>query len=671
MKRSLPSLACVIALAATASCAGSSSLPPPPPPPTAASPSALPPSSAAAQPVAQPGPSGLPDGNAVRSSIPDEFKWKLDALFADDAAFEQGLKDAGQLRSGLAAFEGKLGQPKRLRECLEPYFRARLATNKVTLYANQRLDSDVRNAKLLDMNDRALAAMNDLMASAAFVRREVLAMKDGAYANAMKAEAGLAQYRPYLDELRRRRTRVLGQQAERVLSLAGDNLWAEIDLNELPSDFEKSFDASLADLALPKVHDEQGQEVQLTLSNYGKLRGSADRAVRKEAVDAFFAALASQRHVFASQLAGQVRFNLFLARSRGYTTARQAYLDKDGIDPAVYDNLLRAVGDNVAPLHRYVRLRKKLMGLPELRSFDLYTPMVRSVPMRFTYDDARRLLPVALAPLGEDYLGVLRTGLDPRNGWVDLLPHKDKRSGAFSASVFGVHPFVKMNYFEGLDDLSTLAHEFGHALHSHLSMTSQPYVTANYVPFIAEIASTFNEKMLSDYLVDHARSDEERLYLLNQMVDRIRTTIYRQALFAEFEHDLHGMAEAGKALTADSMSARYLELVRKYYGPELAIGPDDGFEWAYVPHFYYKFYVYSYATGLSSGIALAQKVKEGGAPARDAYLGMLKGGSSKPPLDLLRGAGVDLTRPDAIVSALGLMGSMLDEMEKTIARMGS
>lgn len=671
MKRSFPSLACIIALAATASCTGSAVLQPPAapassssPPPSAAAVAAPKASSAAAER------SGLPDANAARSSVPAEFKWKLDALFASDEAFESAMKEAASWRDGLKAFEGKLGQPKQLKDCLELYFRARLATNKLTLYANQRFDTDVRNSKLSDMNDRALASMNDLMTKAAFIRREVLAMNDAAYTRAIKGEAGLVQYRPYLDELRRRRSRVLGKDAERVLSLAGDNLWAEIDLNELPSDFEKSFDAALSDLQLPKVHDEQGQEVQLTLSNYGKFRGSQERAVRREAVEAFFASLAKQRHVFASQLSGQVRFNVFLARSRGYSTAREAYLDKDGIDVAVYDNLLRAVGDHVAPLHRYVRLRKKLMGLPELRSYDLYTPMVRSVPMRFTYDDAGRILPAALAPLGDQYLATLKIGLDPSNGWVDLYPHKDKRSGAFSSSVFGVHPYVKTNYFEEVEDLSTLAHEFGHALHSHLSMTNQPYVTSNYVPFIAEIASTFNEKLLSDHLIKNARSDDEKLYLLNQMVDRIRTTIYRQALFAEYEHVLHRDAEAGKPLTADSMSAAYLELVRKYYGPDLTVGPDDGYEWAYVPHFYYKFYVYSYATGLSSGIALAQKVEREGASARDAYLGMLKGGCSKPPLELLRGAGVDLTKPDAIVSALELMNTMLDEMEKTIAKSG-
>jgi oligoendopeptidase F len=609
-----------------------------------------------------------PDGNMLRSAIPDEYKWKLDALFASDEAFEQGLKEAAEGREKLQAFRGRLATPKVLKECLELYFQTRLITNKLTLYANQRLDSEQKSSKLQGQNDRALDAMNALMAKATFIRLELLALDEAAVGRAYKAEAGLKPYRPYIEELRRRRARVLNADSERILSLAGDNLWAEIDLNEIPSDFEKAFHAMLADMPLPKVRDEQGEEVQLTFSNYNRFRTSTDRRVRHDAVEGFFGALRQYQNVFAADLSGQVRFNMLLARARGYDSARHAYLDKDNIDTSVYDNLLKAVGSNLAPLHRYMRLRKKIMNVPELHIYDLYTPMVRTVPLRFSYDDARKLLPEALAPLGEEYAKVLTTGLDPRNGWVDLYPHKDKKSGAFCSSVYGVHPFVKMNYYEGVEDLSTLAHEFGHALHSHLSMTHQPYVTSNYSAFVAEIASTFNEKLLSDHLIEKARSEEEKLYLLNQMVDRIRTTIYRQTLFAEFEHEAHAAAEKGTPLTAELLNGLYARLVSRYYGPDLSLGPNDEIEWAYIPHFYYKFYVYSYATGLSSGIALAQKVKAAGAPARDAYLGMLQGGSSKPPLELLKGAGVDLTRPEAVVEATRVMDAMLSEMERIVAK---
>lgn len=604
----------------------------------------------------------------ARAEIPDRFKWNLAPLFASDAAFEEGLKAAAENRKKLATYKGKLRQPKALQECLTLYFDTRLLTNKATLYSNNRLDTDQKNATLQGMSDRALDAMNDLIAKAGFIRKEILALDEGALGKAYKADAKLAGYKPYIDEIRRRRSRALGDEAEKVLALAGDNLWAEIDLNELPSDHEKTFTNIISDMQLPKVKDASGAEVQLTMSNFGKLRADPDRRVRHDTVESFFATLRQLQHAYASTLSGQVRFNVMLARSRGYDTARHAYMDKDNISEAVYDNLVSTVNANLAPLHRYVRLRKQIMGVPELHIYDMYTPMVASVPMRFSYDDALRILPEALSPLGDEYTKVLKTGLNVDNGWLDLYPHKDKKSGAFCSSVFGVHPFVKMNYFDEYDDLSTLAHEFGHAMHSDLAMTNQPYVTSGYSAFLAEIASTTNEKLLSDYLLEHAKTDDEKLFLLNSMVDRIRTTIYRQALFAEFEDAAHKAAEKGEPLTADLLNKKYGSLIRTYYGPDFTVGDNDEVEWSYIPHFYYKYYVYSYATGLSSGIAIAERVKQQGAPARDAYLGMLKGGTSKPPLDLLRAAGVDLTRPDAITAAAKLMDDMLGQMEQIIAK---
>ncbi|MCK9462391.1 MAG: oligoendopeptidase F [Proteobacteria bacterium] len=610
---------------------------------------------------------GIPDGNMPRAEIPDRFKWKLEPLFASDAAFAEGLAQAAKNRAKLDGYKGKLKKPQALRECLELYFETRLLTNKATLYSANKLDTDQTSSALQGMADRALDAMSGLIATAGFIRKEILALDDGALRRAYAADARLAELRPYIDEIRRRRARALGEEAERVLALAGDNLWAEIDLNELPSDHEKTFTNILADMPLPKVADAAGVEVQLTMSSYGKLRSDPERRVRRDTVEALFSTLRQYQHAYASTLSGQVRLNVTMARARGYDTARQAYMDKDDIDEEVYDNLVATVNANLEPLHRYVRLRKRIMGVDELHIYDMYTPMVAAVPMRFTYEDAARILPEALSPLGPGYVQALSEGLDVDNGWIDLYPHKGKKSGAFSCSVFGMHPFVKMNYYEEYDDLSTLAHELGHAMHSRLAMSTQPYVTSGYSAFLAEIASTTNEKLLSDYLLERAKTDEERLYLLNEMVDGIRTTIYRQALFAEFERAAHAAAERGEPLTAELLSRTYGGLIRTYYGPDFTMGENDDVEWAYIPHFYYKYYVYSYATGLSSGIAIAGKVKGEGAPAREAYLGMLKGGMSKPPLELLRGAGVDLTRPDAIAAAAKLMDDMLGQMERLIA----
>ena len=609
-----------------------------------------------------------PDATMDRALIPTQYKWNLEPLFADDAAFDVALEGVVRDREKLAAYRGKLGKPADLLACLDAYFKTRLQTNKLTLYGNLRLDTAEKDTKAQLINDRALAAMNELLVASSFIRQEILAMDDTTIDKAYTAVPELAKYKPYIDDIRRRRSHVLGAEAEKVLTLAEDNLWAEIDLNELPSDHEKTFKGLLADMPLPKIRDESGSQIQLTLASYGKYRSSADRRVRKETVDALFTTLSRYKHAFAGTLAGQVRRNVFLARARGYDTALEAYLHKDNIDPIVYRNLVSTIRENLGPLHHYIALRKKVMKLPDIRIYDLYTPIVPSTPMNYTYEAAREVLPKALAPMGDEYLNVLREGLDPKNGWVDVYPHKDKNSGAFSSSVFGIHPFLKLNYFDDVDDMSTMAHEFGHALHSHLSMTTQPYVTSSYTMFTAEIASTFNEKLLSDYLLANAKTDAERLRLLNELVETIRTTIYRQTLFAEFELAIHTAAEAGTPLTSEFFEKTYSELIRAYFGDEFTIGEYDGMEWAYIPHFYYKYYVFSYATGLSSGIALAQRVSNGGPAARDAYLNMLRGGSSKPPLDLLRAAGVDLSKPDAIAGAAKLLDDSIKQMEAIMER---
>jgi len=610
----------------------------------------------------------IPDSNMKRADIPDPHKWDLKPLFKDDRALEKSLKQAAKNRKKLDGYKGKLGRPKMLLACLELYFKTRLLTNRITLYASLRFDSHNKSTKLKNMSERGLKAMSELMARASFIRQEVLAMDAATMKRAYAQAPKLSQYRPYIDELRRRRAHVLGAKAERVLSLAGDNLWAEIDLNEIPSDFEKAFHGMLTDLPLPKIKDERGKQVQLTLSNLGRFRSSKDRAVRQQTMDAFFGTLKKFRHTLAATMAGQARFSVFLARSRGYGTAIDAYLNKDNIDPTVYRNLIRTIRANLKPLHRYVRLRRKVMRVKKLKIHDLYAPMMKAVKMDFSFDRALKILPAALAPLGEDYLRVLRSGLDPKNGWVDLFPHRHKNSGAFCASLYGAHPYVKMNYYNRLKDLSTLAHEMGHALHSHLSMSNQPYLTASYAPFVAEIASTVNEKLLTDYLVAHAKSDDEKLYILNRLAESIRTTIYRQTLFAEFELAVHTAAEKGTPITADLLNKTYAKMIHAYYGKDFQMGPHDDIEWAYIPHFYYKYYVFTYATGLSSGIALSERIKKGGKKARAAYLGMLRGGMSKPPLELLRGAGVDLKSPAPIKAAARLMDQTVAAMEKLLAK---
>jgi oligoendopeptidase F len=613
-------------------------------------------------------PAITPDANAPRSAIPDVYKWDLSPLFASDASFEQARVTLLAEVPSLGGFKGKLADPVALSGCLDLYFRLHREANFLTLYANMRQNTAQTDDAAAALGQRSLAAMDEVMRAAGFIRRELLAAPAAVLESAYAARPGLAPYRAYIDNLRRRASRVLTPDAERALALLGDNLWAEIDLNELPSGYEEAHGKLLADLPWPKIKDAEGQDVQLTLSNYGRFRASPSAEVRRAAVTALFGTLRQYQHVLAATFAGQVKLDVAYARARGYNTALEAYLDKDDVSPAVYENLVHTINANLPLLHRYIELRKKVLGLSTVHLYDLYIPLVPGVAKDVPFAEARRTVAEALKPLGAEYGRVLAEGLDPRNGWIDLYPHRDKDSGAFSSSVYGPHPWVFINYQDSLDDMSALAHEFGHALHSYLAMKTQPYPSFHYTAILAEIASTCNESLLSDYLVAHTQDPAERAYLLVARLESIRTTIFRQTMFAEFERTVHQLQEAGTPITAALLDEQYAGLARRYYGPGFTLGPDDGMEWAYIEHFFYKYYVYSYATGLASGIAIADRVREQGEPAVQAYLGMLKGGCSKPPLELLKGAGVDLTTPMPIESAMRTFARTLDEVEKLLVK---
>jgi oligoendopeptidase F len=611
-------------------------------------------------------PEYTPDANDNREEIPDIYKWSLAQLFATDADWEKALGQLDKEIPRLVAYQGKLNDPAALNKCLALYFDLHDRASHVQQYANLALMTGLTDEKKQANLQRSLSLMEELMAAAGFVRGEVLAMDGKTLAKAYESKDGPAGYRNYLDNLRRRRSRVLDSEAERVLQLTGDNLWAEIDLNEIPSDIETTFRALMSDVAWPVVHDAEGKEVQLTLANLGRFRSSPDRKVRAETMTAFFATLRQFQHAFAATLGGQFELDVAYARARHYDTALEAYMDKDGLATAVHDNLINTVNANLAPLHRYVELRKTVLGLDDLHIYDLYVPMVAAAEMDVPFAEAMRILPEALAPLGKDYGKLLVEGLNPKSGWLDLYPSNDKRSGAFSASVYGRYPYVLMNYQNSLDNMSTLAHEYGHALHSHLAMENQPYQNYRYVPFLAEIASTCNEALLSDYLVANAPNKDAKIGILAAELETMRTTIYRQTLFSEFERTTHGYVEEGRPITAALLDETYRDLVQRYYGPGFTVDENDGMEWAYIPHFYYKYYVYSYATGLCSGIAIAERVKELGDEAVDEYLGMLKGGCSGAPLALLKGAGVDLSKPDAIESALRRFDRTVSELAKLL-----
>jgi oligoendopeptidase F len=602
-----------------------------------------------------------PEASVERAAIPAVYAWNLAALFPSDDAWEASRR---ALQEEIPTLDvcGTLKEPRVLKSCLERYFRLHDEVNRVTLYANLQRATAETDPAVGARAQASLSLLSDLMDRATLLRKGLFALTDKQVDKAFGRDASLAPYRAYVDNLRRRAGRTLSGDGERVLSLMGDNLWAEIDLNEIPSHAEEAFLALRADLPWPMARLSDGREIRVTVSNYNLLRRSPSRVDRETVTRAFLGALATYQHVFAAALGGQASFDVALARARGYATARHAYLDKDELDVAVHDQLLATVRARLPALHRYMELRRRVLGVEKLSPWDLTVPIAGDALREVPFATARADILSALEPLGPAYLAVASEALDPSRGWMDLYPHRGKQSGAFSASVYGSHPYIFMNYQDLPSDRSTLAHELGHALHSHLTARRQPYANFRYTSFIGEIASTTNEVLLFDALLARATERAERAALISEHLDTIRNTIFRQALFADFELRLHAAVEAGTPVTAELLRRDYQALLLEWYGPAFAAEGDADMEWAYVPHFYWKFYVANYATGLSSAIALAERIRTGPA-ARDAYLAMLEGGCSRPPLDLLKTAGVDLTRPDAVQAALDRFERLLVELE--------
>jgi len=609
-----------------------------------------------------------PDANISRDKIPDIYKWNLQDVCPSIEKWNDGIEQSQKELKELKDLQTDLESPKGITKYLKLYFELDNKINGLTLYANMERDVESSNQETIARHELALNLTEEIMREGAVLRQAVMGFSPEKLEKAIKEEPALKDYLPYFKSLLRRADRMLSPKEEKILSLAGDNLWAQIDLNELPSASEKAFRSIYSDLVLPKINDESGKEVQLTFSNYGRYRGSSDRATRERTVSALFGTLKNYENTFATTLGEQAKYSLFLSRARGYETVLEAYLDKDNLTPDVYMNLINTVRANVKPLHKYIDLRKKALGLDEVHLYDLYVPMVEQSSIEMDYNTGTGYILEALKPMGESYVNQVKLGMDPENGWIDLYPSNDKNSGAFSAATYDVHPYVKMNFQNTFDDVSTLAHEYGHAMHSFFAMNNQPYLTWRYPPFLAEIASTCNEAFLSRYMINNAALEKDKAWLLSELLETIRTTIYRQTLFSEFELKLHRLAEAGEPIGAAKLNEIYLGLIKTYYGPNYSIDEKDHIEWAYIPHFYYKYYVFTYANGLSAGIAFAEKIAEEGKPAQDAYLEMLKGGSSKPPLGLLRDAGLDMTKPDAIESALKLFDKTVDELDELLSK---
>ena len=587
-----------------------------------------------------------------RKDIPLKDTWALEDLYATDADWEKALARMQARMPELSEFEGKLAQNGQTL-CAFLALLEELDTQAESLgnYAMRRGDQDTRDANYQAMNGKFISAVTELSAGLSFATPEIMAIPEESLESFYADCPRLERYRRYLTDQRRKKAHTLSAAEERLLAAAAEMAGAP-----------DSIYSSLlnADLTYPDAVDSEGKPHSLSQSTFVPLEESGDRVLRKSAYENLYHTLNGMRNTAAGLLDAQNKQQKFYATARKYSSAREAALDGTNVPLSVYDNLIEAVHRNLDKMHRYVRLRKKLLGVDQLHFYDIYTPLVQDLNKSIPYEQAKQTVYDALHPLGEDYRKILKEGFD--NRWIDVYENRGKRTGAYSAGT-KVHPYVLLNYTGSLDSEFTLAHEMGHALHSYLSNKHQNPIDSDYVIFVAEVASTCNEALLMEYLLKRTRDKKERAYLINYFLDQFKGTIYRQVMFAEFEKTIGQMVDAGQTLTADVLCAEYRRLAELYYGPDMEVDEEIAIEWARIPHFYYDYYVFQYATGYAAAIALSRRILSEGEPAVKDYLGFLSGGCSKSPIDLLKGAGVDMTGPQPVNDALALFGELLDEME--------
>lgn len=592
-----------------------------------------------------------------RSEVPAEYKWRLEDIYSTDADWEKDVEKAKQLADQIAGLKGKIGSSgKELLDALTLQDELLKTMDQVYVYARMRRDEDNANSTYQGLTDRASSLSTQVYGAISYIQPEILEVPTEELEKWLKEVPGLDHYRILLEEITRFKPHTLTSEEEALLA----------NMSELASAPSKIYGMlNNADMKFPMITDENGEEVELTKGRYTQFMESKDRRVRKEAFEGLYATYGKFRNTIAASLTSAIKGDVFYARTRKYPSALYAALFADNVDVSVYDNLIATIHEHLPLMHRYIALRKKLLGVDELHMYDLYVPIVPEVDMKIPYDQAVETIKKALHPLGEEYGRVLEEGFT--NGWIDVHENEGKTSGAYSWGAYTTHPFVLMNYQDNVNNMFTLAHEMGHALHSYHSNHAQPYTYADYKIFVAEVASTLNEALLMHYLLETTTDKQQRMFLINYYLEQFRGTVFRQTMFAEFEKIVHEKEEKGEPLTADSLSEIYRELNVAYHGPDMVVDSQIDLEWARIPHFYRNFYVYKYATGFSAATSLSKQILEEGQPAVDRYLEFLKGGSSDYPLNLLKKAGVDMTSPEPIREGLAVFKELLDELEQLAA----
>ncbi|HLN64499.1 MAG TPA: oligoendopeptidase F [Symbiobacteriaceae bacterium] len=591
-----------------------------------------------------------------RQEVPHEHTWNLESIYPNLEAWEQDFNKVNALVPKAAGFQGKLGSSAQtLLEALQARDAVYIILEATGSYARMRKDEDNTNSTFVALNDRVVSMYARVQSALAYMTPEILAIPTETLNQWLAENQGLQLYKHELEDLMREKAHIRSAEVEALLAQSSE-------IAASPQSIFGMLDN--ADMKFPKVHDEEGNEVDLTKGRFIRFLESPNRQVRAEAWTTLYATYNKFRNTLAATHAASVKKDIFYARARNFPSARAMALSGSNIPESVYDNLVGTVNKNLPSLHRYVRLRKRMLGLDELHMYDLYTPMVSEADKKVPYEEAVETILEALKPLGEDYIKVAREGLTTAR-WVDKYENEGKSSGAYSGGAYTSNPFILMNYQETLDSMFTLAHELGHSMHSYFTRKTQPYPYGHYTIFVAEVASTFNEALLTDYLLKRTDDPKLKTYLINHYLEQFRTTLYRQTMFAEFELLTHQKAEQNQPLTPDLLCSMYYDLNKKYYGTEgMVVDQPIEMEWARIPHFYRPFYVYQYSTGLSAAVALSQQVLKEGQPAVERYLRFLSRGGSDYSINLLRDAGVDMASPEPVQKALDVFASLLDQMEQ-------
>ncbi|MCX7829180.1 MAG: oligoendopeptidase F [Thermanaerothrix sp.] len=587
-----------------------------------------------------------------RKDVPAEFKWRLEDIYPDEGAFEADFKALKGRMGEVDRFRGRLASSaEELAECLKLRDQLSITMGKLYAYAVMRSHEDTSDPKRQALADRASSLSTELETRCSFIVPEITQMDPKKLAQFME-HPSLRDHRFFLSEIARKRSHVLSQREEEMLALAGEAL-------EAP---EQAFSMlTNADMTFSPIRDESGNQTDMSEERYYRFVRSKDRRVRKEAYDSLYDAYGRFPNTLGATFGGMLKGSLFLAKARKYPSVLAMALDDDAIPEEVYHNLVKTVESRLEPLHRYVKFRAKALGLEKVEPYDLYVPLAEEPKTDIPWEEAKAMVLKALKPLGEDYVKTAREGME--KGWIDVMENKGKRGGAYSWGSYGTHPYILMNYNGTLNDVFTLAHELGHSMHTYYSNLHQPYPTSDYSIFVAEVASTFNEMLLLDHLIKNAKDPNEKRYLINYQLDQIRGTLYRQAMFASFEREVHRRYGEGEPVTAKELKELWEKLNRDYHGGSFHVEPKLLMEWARIPHFYSPFYVFQYATGISAAISLSRAVLSGDPAAREKYLEMLKKGGSKHPMELLREAGVDMGSPKPIEDAIDLFDRRLRELE--------